>query len=98
MPTETKTSTSAKLLYRPVGLIGSIAAGALSGMVVKQIYKRATPGDRADPPDPLESEYGLREILVAAAVQGLVFATVKALADRGGARLFQKWTGEWPGD
>lgn len=98
MKTETKTSTSAKILYRPVGLVGSIAAGALSGILVKQIYKRAVPGDQEDAPDPLESEYGLRQILVAAAVQGLVFATVKALADRGGARLFQKWTGEWPGD
>ncbi len=98
MPTETKTSTSAKILYRPVGLVASIAAGALSGVLVKAIYKRATPGDRADPPDPLESEYRLREVLVAAALQGLVFATVKALADRGGARLFQRWTGEWPGD
>jgi hypothetical protein len=23
---------------------------------------------------------------------------VKAAIDRGGARVFQRWTGEWPGD
>ena len=91
-------SKGAKLAYRPIGLIGGILAGTLSGIVFKQVWKHATPGDKADAPRALESEYRLREILVASAVQGAIFATTKALINRGGARVFQKLTGEWPGD
>ena len=40
----------------------------------------------------------MREVLIAAAVQGAIFALVKAVIDRGGARAFERWTGEWPGD
>ncbi|MBB2985222.1 DUF4235 domain-containing protein [Terracoccus luteus] len=98
MPREQHGTKTAKMLYRPVGLVGSIAAGALSSFLVGQVWKRATAGDNADPPQALQSEYRLRQVLVAAAVQGAIFATVKALADRGGARAFQRWTGEWPGD
>ncbi len=32
-----------------------------------------------------------------AAVHGIIFSVVKTLIDRGGARAFQRWSGEWPG-
>lgn len=98
MRTETHTSTSAKLLYRPVGLISSIIGGLIAGAVFKQVWKLAATGSEGDAPQALESEYSLREVLVAAALQGAIFAVVKAAIDRGGARAFQRWTGEWPGD
>lgn len=98
MTLEEQGNTAAKILYRPLGLVGSVVAGIVAGQVFKQVWKHATPGDIADAPKALESEYNLREILVAAAVQGAIFATVKALVDRGGARAFQRWTGEWPGN
>ncbi|MBE4696318.1 DUF4235 domain-containing protein [Brevibacterium casei] len=91
-------SRAAKLLYRPFGLAGSVVGGALAGLVFKQIWKRATPGENADAPGALESEHGLREILVAAALQGALFALVKALIDRGMANVFAKFIGDWPGD
>jgi hypothetical protein len=93
-----QTSKSAKLLYRPFGLVGGIVAGLVAGQIFKMIWKHATPGEEADAPKALESEYGLRQVLVAAAVQGAIFAAVKAAIDRGGARAFQRWTGDWPGD
>lgn len=89
---------AAKILYRPFGLISSIVGGLVAGQVFKQVYKRVSPGHRKDAPKPLESEYPLREILIAALIQGAVFSGVKALIDRGGARAFERWTGEWPGD
>jgi hypothetical protein len=98
MRPEEKTSTSAKILYRPVGITSSIIGGVVAGQVFKQVWKRAVPGDAEDAPKALESEYRMRDILVAAAVQGAIFAVVKAAIDRGGARVFQRWTGEWPGD
>ena len=98
MPTEEKSSKSAKILYRPLGLVSSVLAGVVAGSVFKSVWKHATPGENADAPRALESEYRMREILVASAIQGAIFATVKAVVSRGGARAFQRWTGEWPGD
>lgn len=98
MVAETPGSKPAKILYRPFGMAGSILGGIVAGKLVNVAWKHATPGDSADAPKPLESQYKVRQIVVAAAVQGMTFAVVKALVDRGGARLFQRFTGEWPGN
>jgi hypothetical protein len=98
MRPEQRSSKSAKILYRPWGLIGSMVGGIIAGQVFQQVWKHAAPGDQDDPPKPLQSEYRLPQVLVAAVVQGAIFYLVKALINRGGARLFQRWTGEWPGD
>jgi len=95
---EERSSKSAKMLYRPIGLVGSLFAGVLASQIFGQIYKRVTAGENADPPKALESEYALRDVLIAATIQGAIFACIKALMNRGGARAFQRWTGEWPGD
>lgn len=97
MPKKERTSTSAKILYRPVGLISGMVSGALAGVLFKQIWKRVSRSSE-DAPSALKSEFPLREVLIAAALQGALYALVKALVDRGGARSFQKLTGEWPGD
>lgn len=98
MPHSKSTSTSAKILYRPVGLMSGIVSGALAGVLFKQIWKVASPSHSKDTPKALESEFPLREIVLAAALQGALYATVKALVDRGGARAFEETFGEWPGD
>jgi hypothetical protein len=89
-------STSAKIVYRPFGLVFSILGGLLASMLFKQVWKRVS--DKDKPPKAKESEYGLRELLPAVALQGAVFALVKAIVDRSGARAFQKLTGAWPGN
>jgi Protein of unknown function (DUF4235) len=90
-------NTAAKILYRPMGLAGSLIGGLIAGSIFKQVWKQAAPGDKPDPPKPLETEYPFKEILVAAAIQGAIFSVVKTVIDRQGARLFERWTGEWPG-
>lgn len=97
MKREERSSTSAKILYRPWGLITSLLGGLVAAQIFEFVWKRVRPG-AGDPPKPLESEYPLREVLLAALVQGAIFAAVRALINRGGARVFQRWTGEWPGD
>ncbi|PZR52172.1 hypothetical protein DNL40_13300 [Xylanimonas oleitrophica] len=92
-----KSSTSAKILYRPFGLVSSMVGGLVAGAVFRQVYKRVVPGHRTQAPKPLESEYSMREVLLGSLLQGAVFSVVKALIDRGGARVFQRMTGEWPG-
>lgn len=89
-------SALAKIAYRPIGLVGSVLAGAAAGAVVKEVWRRVA--DEDDMPGALESEYSLRSVLLGAALQGVVFAVVKAAMDRGGARLFERVTGAWPGD
>ena len=88
--------TTAKLLYRPFGLASGVLGGVIAGVIFKQIWKRVSDAD--DPPSALQREYSWREVLVAAALQGAIFAVVKAAIDRGGARGFQRISGEWPGD
>lgn len=96
MPTNSPTTT-AKILYRPVGLVSSIVGGLVASAIFKQVWRRATPGDKPEPPTALETSYPFKEILLAAAVQGVIFSVVKTVIDRQGARAFEKWTGEWPG-
>jgi hypothetical protein len=98
MEQEKQTSKSAAVLYRPVGLASSLVAGLIAGKIFDQVWKKARPGDVGDPPGPLETEYPLKEILAAAAVQGAIFAVVRTIVNRQGARVFERWTGEWPGD
>jgi hypothetical protein len=95
-----KPSTSAKVLYRPVGIVSSIAGGMIASVLFKQIWKRVSPSADSsdDVPGPLESEYPFKEILLAAVLQGAIYAGVKTAVDRQGARAFQRATGEWPGN
>jgi hypothetical protein len=85
-----------KLVYRPFGLLLSVTSGLLAGVLFKQVWKRVS--DKEGPPKANESEYGWKELLAGAAVQGAVFGLVKAAVDRSGARAFEKVTGSWPGD
>jgi hypothetical protein len=89
-------SKGAKLAYRPVGLAAGITAGAVSGAIFKQVWKLVA--QEEDAPTALQSEYKMREVVIAAAIQGAIFAATKAAIDRAGARGFTKLTGTWPGD
>lgn len=84
-----------KLVYRPIGLVAGAAAGLAAGVLFKQVWRLAA-GDN-DAPDALDEERTWAEILAAAALQGAIFALVKAAVDRGAARGVQKVTGNWPG-
>jgi hypothetical protein len=83
-----------KVAYKPVGLLLGIGAGAIAGFVFKEIWKMASGDD--DAPNATDEDRGWGEIIAAAALQGAIFATVRALVDRGGAAGVRKITGEWP--
>jgi hypothetical protein len=89
-------SKGAKIAYRPIGLLGGVLAGVVSGAVFKQVWKQVSHED--DAPSSLQSEYSTLEVVLAAAIQGAIFAATKAAIDRLGAQGFTKLTGSWPGD
>lgn len=80
---------------KPVNIVAGIAAGAVAGMVFKQVWKLAA-GD-SDAPDAGDEDRGWGEVLAAAALQGAIFAVVKAAVHRGSAIGTRRITGRWPG-
>lgn len=83
-----------KVAYKPVGMLLGIGAGIVAGAIFKQVWKVAAGDD--DAPDATDEERGWGEILAAAALQGAIFAVVKAAVDRGGAASVRRLTGRWP--
>jgi hypothetical protein len=84
-----------KLAYKPLGLIVSVLGGLLATALFNKLWSLLAAGDEA--PDATDASATWRQVLIAAAIQGAVFGGVKALADRAGARGYQKVTGTWPG-
>ena len=84
-----------KLIYRPIGIILGLAAGMLSKSVFNFVWSKI---DDEEAPKATIEEVSWAKVLTAAAVQGIVFQTVRAAVNRGGAQGFQYLTGVWPGE
>jgi len=84
-----------KLIYKPFGII----LGILAALVGKRAFNFAwTKIDDEDPPKATTEEAAWPKLLVAAALQGVVFKLIRVVVDRYGARGFQYLTGVWPGE
>jgi hypothetical protein len=83
-----------KVAFKPINLALGLGAGALAGLVFKQVWKLASGDD--DAPDAGDEDRGWAEIIAAAALQGAIFAVVKAVVHRGGAVGAKRLTGTWP--
>ncbi|MDQ0792422.1 DUF4235 domain-containing protein [Streptomyces sp. B1I3] len=82
-------------LYKPVGLALGAASGMIASAAFKQTWKVIEGHD--DAPDALDEDRSWQQILLAAAIQGAIFAVVKAAVDRSGALATRRATGVWPG-
>lgn len=85
---------TSKIAYKPVGLLLGAAAGLAANALFQQIWLRVTGQDHV--PDAREEDRGWSEVLLAATLQGAVFALVKAAVDRAGAQGVRRLTGSWP--
>jgi hypothetical protein len=83
-----------KLLYKPFGLLFGALGGVVASAVFKRVWKAV--GGEEDAPSATDEERRWREVLPAAALQGAIFAVVKAAVDRGGATGVRRLTGTWP--
>jgi hypothetical protein len=83
-----------KLWYKPVGLALGASAGLIAGIAFRHAWKLVSGAD--DAPEATDEERGWGEVLAAAALQGAIFAVVRAAVDRGGAAGVRRLTGRWP--
>jgi hypothetical protein len=83
-----------RLLDRPLGIGFSVAGGVLAGALFKRTWKLLADEDEA--PKATHEDRTWREVLLAAALQGAIFAVVKAAMDRAGATGVRRLTGTWP--
>ncbi|MBT2392013.1 MULTISPECIES: DUF4235 domain-containing protein [Streptomyces] len=86
---------ASKVAYKPVGFALGAVSGAVAGAAFKQVWKVI--GHDDDAPDATDQDRSWREVLIAAMLQGAIFAVVKAAVDRGGATAVHRLTGTWPG-
>lgn len=85
-----------KVFHKLLSLLASVLGGMLAGAIFKRIWKLAAGEDQA--PKATDRRRSWREVLLAAGLQGAVFAVVKAAVERGTAHGTHKLTGTWPGD
>ena len=85
-----------KLLYKPVGMLVSVMVRILAGAIFKKAWKIAAGEEEA--PQVTDARRGWGEVLLAAGLQGVIFAVVRAAVDCGAATGVEKATGVWPGD
>jgi hypothetical protein len=85
----------AKVLFTPL----SISAGLLAGVLGKKIFNHVWGLiDEEEPPDSKHRDIGWGRLLLAGALQGAIFRSVKELTDHAARRGFYRTTGTWPGE
>ncbi|MET9557215.1 DUF4235 domain-containing protein [Streptomyces sp. NPDC006645] len=82
------------LAYKPVGFALGWVGGTMAGLAFQKAWKVIRHED--DAPDALDRDRGWGEVLLAAAVQGAIFAVVRSAVDRSGAKAIERVTGTWP--
>jgi Protein of unknown function (DUF4235) len=85
-----------KLVNKALGMLVGVLGGMVARALFKKIWKVSTGEDEA--PKATDANRGWGEVLLAAAVQGVIFAVVQAALDRATAEGTGKLTGDWPGD
>jgi predicted metal-dependent enzyme (double-stranded beta helix superfamily) len=85
-----------KLLYKLVAMLFSMLAGVFAGTIFKKVWKIAA--REQDAPQPTDKRRAWPEILLAAGLQGAIFAIVRAAVDRSAASGMHRLTGVWPGE
>ncbi|HEV7208853.1 MAG TPA: DUF4235 domain-containing protein [Mycobacteriales bacterium] len=88
-------AATARLAYKPVGLVAGIVGGAVASAVFTRLW--TVVGHRREAPTAKSQDYDWQVVLLAAALRGAVYSAVKTGVDRVGAHAFARAYGEWPG-
>jgi Protein of unknown function (DUF4235) len=84
-----------KLIYKPFGIVVGIVAGILARTIFGKVWGLI---DEEEPPESTTLETSWPKLIMAAALQGIVFNVVRAAVERVGAKGFTHLTGVWPGE
>jgi len=84
-----------KMKYKAVGLLVGLLGGMLASAIVRKVWE-LTPG-HDEAPETIDTRRSWTEILTAAALQGAIFAVIRAAVERATAASAEKLTGERPG-
>ena len=84
-----------KLIYKPIGLLLGLAAGAIGRLIFSKLWGVI---EDEEPPEPTTELASWPKVLFAAGMQGLIFRTVEVAIDRLGAIGWRNLTGTWPGE
>jgi hypothetical protein len=85
-----------KLRYKSYSLLVGVIGGMIAGAIFKQVWRIAAGED--DTPSATDARRRWPEVLAAAALEGAIFAVVKAALQRGTATAARQITGTWPGE
>ena len=85
-----------KALYAPFGILFGVIGGLIGGAIFKQAWKLISKEE--DPPGARQSEYGWKEVLPAAALQGAIFRVSRGIVERASRLGYYRFTGTWPGE
>ena len=83
-----------KLSYRLVSAIIGIGGGLIARSLFHRVWHGLTGED--DRPEPSDRTAGWGAVVIGAALEGALFASVRAAVDRAGAVGVARATGTWP--
>jgi hypothetical protein len=83
-----------KLFYRAIGTAVSVLGGLAATAIFHRIWRAAA--DEEEAPSATDPRRSWPEILIAAALDGAIFAVVRAVLERSIATAGRELTGTWP--
>jgi hypothetical protein len=84
-----------KMKYKALGLLVGLLGGMLASAIVRKVWE-FTPG-HDEAPEAIDTRRSWAEILTAAALQGAIFAVIRAAVERATAAGAEKLAGAEPG-
>jgi TRAP-type C4-dicarboxylate transport system permease small subunit len=85
-----------KIVHKALVMLFSIIVAKTTTALFKKAWVATAHEDEV--PKPTDARVGWGEVLLAAALQGMLIAVVKALVDRAAAQSTHKLTGVWVGE
>jgi hypothetical protein len=85
-----------KILHKVVTLLVSVLIGKVTRALFSKAWQAAAHDDEVPKPTDARRRWG--EVLLAAALQGMIIALVKAVVDRAAVEGTHKLTGVWTGE
>jgi hypothetical protein len=85
-----------KILHKAITMLVSVLIGKVTTALFRKAWQASAHQDEVPKATDAQRRWG--EVLLAAALEGMIIALVKAAVDRAAAEGINKLTGVWPGE